>query len=149
MTNDVILAQLVQTVLPKLINRVKELEASVNTVEGHYNELIAKYEELSKQLSEQSAPKRRTRARKKAYEEPVITPEEEAKANSEMAAASDPLDLTPDELGYFDALIRQGITDPTFVANAYGIDKEKFASYIASVGNVPEQEPARLVEVEA
>lgn len=148
MTNDVILAQLVQTVLPKLINRVKELEASVNTVEGHYNELIAKYEELRKQLSEQPAPKRRTRTRKKV-EEPVVTPEEEAKADSEMAAASDPLDLTPDEIGYFDALIRQGITDPTFVANAYGIDKEKFASYIASVGNVPEQEPARLVEVEA
>lgn len=142
MTNDVILAQLVQTVLPKLINRVKELEAGVNG-------LTTKYEELSKQLSEQPAPKRRTRARKKAYEEPVITPEEEAKADSDMAAASDPLDLTPDEIGYFDALIRQGITDPTFVANAYGIDKEKFASYIASVGNVPEQEPARLVEVEA
>lgn len=141
MTNDVILAQLVQTVLPKLINRVKELETSVN-------ELTTKYEELRKQLSEQSAPKRRTRTRKKA-EEPVVTPEEEAKADSEMAAASDPLDLTPDEIGYFDALIRQGITDPTFVANAYGIDKEKFASYIASVGNVPEQEPARLVEVEA
>lgn len=141
MTNDVILAQLVQTVLPKLINRVKELETSVN-------ELTTKYEELSKQLSEQPAPKRRTRTRKKV-EEPVVTPEEEAKADSEMAAASDPLDLTPDEIGYFDALIRQGITDPTFVANAYGIDKEKFASYIASVGNVPEQEPARLVEVEA
>ena len=141
MTNDVILAQLVQTVLPKLINRVKELEASVN-------ELATKYEELSKQLSEQSAPKRRTRTRKKV-EEPVVTPEEEAKVDSDMAAASDPLDLTPDEVGYFDALIRQGITDPTFVANAYGIDKEKFASYIASVGNVPEQEPARLVEVEA
>lgn len=141
MTNDVILAQLVQTVLPKLINRVKELETSVN-------ELTTKYEELRKQLSEQPAPKRRTRTRKKV-EEPVVTPEEEAKADSEMAAASDPLDLTPDEIGYFDALIRQGITDPTFVANAYGIDKEKFASYIASVGNVPEQEPARLVEVEA
>lgn len=141
MTNDVILAQLVQTVLPKLINRVKELETSVN-------ELATKYEELRKQLSEQPAPKRRTRTRKKV-EEPVVTPEEEAKADSEMAAASDPLDLTPDEIGYFDALIRQGITDPTFVANAYGIDKEKFASYIASVGNVPEQEPARLVEVEA
>lgn len=141
MTNDVILAQLVQTVLPKLINRVKELEAGVN-------ELATKYEELSKQLNEQSAPKRRTRTRKKV-EEPAVTPEEEAKADSEMAAASDPLDLTPDEIGYFDALIRQGITDPTFVANAYGIDKEKFASYIASVGNVPEQEPARLVEVEA
>lgn len=141
MTNDVILAQLVQTVLPKLINRVKELEISVN-------ELTTKYEELRKQLSEQPAPKRRTRTRKKV-EEPVVTPEEEAKADSEMAAASDPLDLTPDEIGYFDALIRQGITDPTFVANAYGIDKEKFASYIASVGNVPEQEPARLVEVEA
>lgn len=141
MTNDVILAQLVQTVLPKLINRVKELETSVN-------ELTTKYEELRKQLSEQPAPKRRTRTRKKA-EEPAVTPEEEAKADSEMAAASDPLDLTPDEIGYFDALIRQGITDPTFVANAYGIDKEKFASYIASVGNVPEQEPARLVEVEA
>lgn len=141
MTNDVILAQLVQTVLPKLINRVKELEAGVN-------ELATKYEELSKQLSEQSAPKRRTRTRKKV-EEPAVTPEEEAKADSAMAAASDPLDLTPDEIGYFDALIRQGITDPTFVANAYGIDKEKFASYIASVGNVPEQEPARLVEVEA
>lgn len=141
MTNDVILAQLVQTVLPKLINRVKELETSVN-------ELTTKYEELRKQLSEQPAPKRRTRTRKKV-EEPVVTPEEEAKADSEMAAASDPLDLTPDEIGCFDALIRQGITDPTFVANAYGIDKEKFASYIASVGNVPEQEPARLVEVEA
>lgn len=141
MTNDVILAQLVQTVLPKLINRVKELETSVN-------ELTTKYEELRKQLSEQPAPKRRTRTRKKA-EEPVVTPEEEAKADSEMAAASDPLDLTPDEIGYFDALIRQGITDPTFVANAYGIDKEQFASYIASLGNVPEQEPARLVEVEA
>ena len=141
MTNDVILAQLVQTVLPKLINRVKELETSVN-------ELTTKYEELRKQLSEQPAPKRRTRTRRKV-EEPVVTPEEEAKADSEMAAASDPLDLTPDEIGYFDALIRQGITDPTFVANAYGIDKEKFASYIASVGNVPEQEPARLVEVEA
>ena len=141
MTNDVILAQLVQTVLPKLINRVKELETSVN-------ELTTKYEELRKQLSEQPAPKRRTRTRKKV-EEPVVTPEEEAKADSEMAATSDPLDLTPDEIGYFDALIRQGITDPTFVANAYGIDKEKFASYIASVGNVPEQEPARLVEVEA
>lgn len=141
MTNDVILAQLVQTVLPKLINRVKELETSVN-------ELTTKYEELRKQLSEQPAPKRRTRTRKKV-EEPVVTTEEEAKADSEMAAASDPLDLTPDEIGYFDALIRQGITDPTFVANAYGIDKEKFASYIASVGNVPEQEPARLVEVEA
>ena len=141
MTNDVILAQLVQTVLPKLINRVKELETSVN-------ELATKYEELRKQLSEQPAPKRRTRTRRKV-EEPVVTPEEEAKADSEMAAASDPLDLTPDEIGYFDALIRQGITDPTFVANAYGIDKEKFASYIASVGNVPEQKPARLVEVEA
>ena len=141
MTNDVILAQLVQTVLPKLINRVKELETSVN-------ELTTKYEELSKQLSEQSAPKRRTRTRKKV-EEPVMTSEEEAKVDSDMAAASDPLDLTPDEIGYFDALIRQGITDPTFVSNAYGIDKDKFASYIASVGNVPEQEPAMLVEVEA
>ena len=93
-------------------------------------------------------PKRRTRTRKKV-EEPVMTSEEEAKVDSDMAAASDPLDLTPDEIGYFDALIRQGITDPTFVSNAYGIDKDKFASYIASVGNVPEQEPAMLVEVEA
>lgn len=141
MTNDEILSQLVQTVLPTLIRRVKELESTAD-------KLATKYEELSKQLSEQSAPKRRTRTRKKV-EEPVVTPEEEAKADSEMAAASDPLDLTPDEIGYFDALIRQGITDPTFVANAYGIDKEKFASYIASVGNVPEQAPATLMEVNA
>lgn len=140
MTNDEILSQLVQAVLPKLINRVKELEAVVQ-------EQSARLCEVEKRLAD--TPKRRTRTRKKAYEEPVITPEEEAKTDSEMAATSDPLDLTPDEIGYFDALIRQGITDPTFVANAYGIDKEKFASYIASVGNVPEQEPARLVEVEA
>lgn len=140
MTNDVILAQLVQTVLPKLINRVKELESDVQ-------KQSARLCEVEKRLAD--TPKRRTRTRKKAYEEPVITPEEEAKADSEMAATSDPLDLTPDEIGYFDALIRQGITDPTFVANAYGIDKDKFASYITSVGNVPEQEPARLVEVEA
>lgn len=141
MTNDEILSQLVQTVLPKLISRVKELESTAD-------KLVMKFEELSKQLSEQTAPKRRTRTRKKV-DESVVTPAEEAKVDNEMAAASDPLDLTPDEIGYFDALIRQGITDPTFVANAYGIDKEKFASYIASVGNVPEQEPARLVEVEA
>lgn len=140
MTNDEILSQLVQTVLPRLIKRVKELEAVVQ-------EQSVRLCEVEKRLAD--TPKRRTRTRKKAYEEPVITPEEEAKADSEMAATSDPLDLTPDEIGYFDALIRQGITDPTFVANAYGIDRDKFASYIASVGNVPEQEPARLVEVEA
>lgn len=140
MTNDEILSQLVQTVLPRLIKRVKELEAVVQ-------EQSVRLCEVEKRLAD--TPKRKTRTRKKAYEEPVITPEEEAKADSEMAATSDPLDLTPDEIGYFDALIRQGITDPTFVANAYGIDRDKFASYIASVGNVPEQEPARLVEVEA
>lgn len=139
MTNDEILSQLVQTVLPRLIHRVKELEATVQ-------KQSVRLGEVEKRLAD--TPKRRTRTRKKV-DESVVTPAEEAKVDSEMAAASDPLDLTPDEIGYFDALIRQGITDPTFVANAYGIDKEKFASYIASVGNVPEQEPARLVEVEA
>lgn len=132
MTEKEILSQIVNVVLPKLVERLKTVEQQLEDDHKVIQNLSAAYAEMKDKVDVLMAPKPR-KPRKKKSEDPVVTEEEIAQVEEQLAATPEPLDATPDELGYFDALVKQGIVDVDLAVNAYGVDRAKFEQYLASL----------------
>lgn len=132
MTDKEILSQIVNVVLPKLVERIKTVEEQLEADRKIIQNLSEAYAEMKDKVDVLSAPKVR-KPRKKKSEDPVVTEEEIAQVEEQLAATPEPLDATPDELGYFDALVKQGVTDIELAVNAYGVDRAKFTQYLASL----------------
>ena len=132
MTEKEILSQIVNVVLPKLVERLKTVEQQLEDDHKVIQNLSTAYAELKDKVDVLTAPKVR-KPRKKKSEDPVVTEEEIAQVEEQLAATPEPLDATPDELGYFDALVKQGVTDIELAVNAYGVDRAKFGQYLAAL----------------
>lgn len=132
MTEKEILSQIVNVVLPKLVERLKTVEQQLEDDHKVIQNLSTAYAEMKDKVDVFTAPKPR-KPRKKKSDDPVVTEEEIAQVEEQLAATPEPLDATPDELGYFDALVKQGIVDVDLAANAYGVDRAKFEQYLASL----------------
>ena len=132
MTEKEILSQIVNVVLPKLIKRFKTVEQQLEDYHKVIQNLSTAYAEMKDKVDVLAAPKPR-KPRKKKSEDPVVTEEEIAQVEEQLAATPEPLDATPDELGYFDALVKQGVTDIDLAVNAYGVDRAKFGQYLDSL----------------
>lgn len=132
MTEKEILSQIVNVVLPKLVERLKTVEQQLEDDHKVIQNLSTAYAEMKDKVDVLTAPKPR-KPRKKKSEDPVVTEEEIAQVEEQLAATPEPLDATPDELGYFDALVKQGIVDVELAVNAYGVDRAKFEQYLAAL----------------
>lgn len=132
MTDKEILSQIVNVVLPKLVERIKTVEQQLEDDRKVIQNLSTAYAEMKDKVDVLTAPKPR-KPRKKKSEDPVVTEEEIAQVEEQLAATPEPLDVTPDELGYYDALVKQGVTDIELAVNAYGVDRAKFTQYLASL----------------
>ena len=132
MTEKEILSQIVNVVLPKLVERLKTVEQQLEDDHKVIQNLSAAYDEMKDKVDVLTTPKPR-KPRKKKSEDPVVTEEEIAQVEEQLAATPEPLDATPDELGYFDALVKQGIKDIELAVNAYGVDRAKFEQYLAAL----------------
>lgn len=132
MTEKEILSQIVNVVLPKLVERLKTVEQQLEDDHKVIQNLSTAYDEMKDKVDVLTAPKPR-KPRKKKSDDPVVTEEEIAQVEEQLAATPEPLDATPDELGYFDALVKQGIIDVDLAANAYGVDRAKFTQYLDSL----------------
>lgn len=132
MTEKEILSQIVNVVLPKLVERLKTVEQQLEDDHKVIQNLSAAYAEMKDKVDVLTTPKPR-KPRKKKSEDPVVTEEEIAQVEEQLAATPEPLDATPDELGYFDALVKQGIKDIELAVNAYGVDRAKFEQYLAAL----------------
>lgn len=132
MTEKEILSQIVNVVLPKLVERLKTVEQQLEDDHKVIQNLSTAYDEMKDKVDVLTAPKPR-KPRKKKSEDPVVTEEEIAQVEEQLAATPEPLDATPDELGYFDALVKQGIKDIELAVNAYGVDRAKFEQYLAAL----------------
>lgn len=132
MTEKEILSQIVNVVLPKLVERLKTVEQQFEDDRKVIQNLSTAYAEMKDKVDVLTAPKPR-KPRKKKSEDPVATEEEIAQVEKQLAATPEPLDATPDELGYFDALVKQGIKDIELAVNAYGVDRAKFEQYLAAL----------------
>ena len=132
MTEKEILSQIVNVVLPKLVERLKTVEQQLEDDRKVIQNLTTAYAEMKDKVDVLTAPKPR-KPRKKKSEDPVVTEEEIAQVEEQLAATPEPLDATPDELGYFDALVKQGVTDIELAVNAYGVDRTKFTQYLDSL----------------
>lgn len=132
MTEKEILSQIVNVVLPKLVERLKTVEQQLEDDHKVIQNLSTAYAEMKDKVDVLTAPKPR-KPRKKKSEDPVVTEEEIAQVEEQLAATPEPLDATPDELGYFDALVKQGVTDIELAVNAYGVDRAKFGQYLAAL----------------
>ena len=132
MTEKEILSQIVNVVLPKLVERLKTVEQQLEDDHKVIQNLSEAYADTKAKVDTLSTPKPR-KPRKKKSDDPVVTEEEIAQVEEQLAATPEPLDATPDELGYFDALVKQGIIDADLAANAYGVDRAKFEQYLASL----------------
>lgn len=132
MTEKEILSQIVNVVLPKLVERLKTVEQQLEDDHKVIQNLSTSYAEMKDKVDVLTAPKPR-KFRKKKSDDPVVTEEEIAQVEEQLAATPEPLDATPDELGYFDALVKQGVTDIELAVNAYGVDRAKFTQYLASL----------------
>lgn len=132
MTEKEILSQIVNVVLPKLVERLKTVEQQLEDDHKVIQNLSTAYAEMKDKVDVLTAPKPR-KPRKKKSEDPVATEEEIAQVEEQLAATPEPLDATPDELGYFDALVKQGIVDVELAVNAYGVDRAKFEQYLAAL----------------
>ena len=132
MTEKEILSQIVNVVLPKLVERLKTVEQQLEDDHKVIQNLSTAYAEMKDKVDVLTAPKPR-KSRKKKSEDPVVTEEEIAQVEEQLAATPEPLDATPDELGYFDALVKQGIVDVDLAVNAYGVDRAKFGQYLAAL----------------
>ena len=132
MTEKEILSQIVNVVLPRLVERFKTVEQQLEYDRKVIQNLSTAYAEMKDKAGILTAPKPR-KPRKKKSEDPVVTEEEIAQVEEQLAATPEPLDATPDELGYFDALVKQGIVDVDLAANAYGVDRAKFGQYLDSL----------------
>lgn len=132
MTEKEILSQIVNVVLPKLVERLKTVEQQLEDDRKVIQNLSTAYAEMKDKVDVLTAPKPR-KPRKKKSDDPVVTEEEIAQVEEQLAATPEPLDATPDELGYYDALVKQGVTDIELAVNAYGVDRAKFTQYLASL----------------
>lgn len=132
MTEKEILSQIVNVVLPKLVERLKTVEQQLEDDHKVIQNLSTAYAEMKDKVDVLTAPKPR-KPRKKKSDDPVVTEEEIAQVEEQLAATPEPLDATPDELGYFDALVKQGIVDVDLAVNAYGVDRAKFGQYLAAL----------------
>lgn len=132
MTEKEILSQIVNVVLPRLVERLKTVEQQLEDDRKVIQNLSTAYAEMKDKVDVLAAPKPR-KPRKKKSEDPVVTEEEIAQVEEQLAATPEPLDATPDELGYFDALVKQGVTDIELAVNAYGVDRAKFTQYLATL----------------
>ena len=132
MTEKEILSQIVNVVLPKLVERLKTVEQQLEDDHKVIQNLSTAYAEMKNKVDVLTAPKPR-KPRKKKSEDPVVTEEEIAQVEEQLAATPEPLDATPDELGYYDALVKQGIVDVDLAVNAYGVDRAKFGQYLAAL----------------
>lgn len=132
MTEKEILSQIVNVVLPKLVERLKTVEQQLEDDHKVIQNLSAAYDEMKDKVDVLTTPKPR-KPRKKKSDDPVVTEEEIAQVEEQLAATPEPLDATPDELGYFDALVKQGIKDIELAVNAYGVDRAKFEQYLAAL----------------
>ena len=132
MTDKEILSQIVNVVLPKLVERVKTVEQQLEISRQVIQNLSTEYAETKSKVDILSTPKPR-KPRKKKSDESAVTEAEIAQVEEQLASTPEPLDATPDELGYFDALVKQGITDVDMAVNAYGVDRAKFEQYLASL----------------
>ena len=132
MTEKEILSQIVNVVLPKLVERLKTVEQQLEDDRKVIQNLSTAYAEMKDKVDVLTAPKPR-KPRKKKSEDPVVTEEEIAQVEEQLAATPEPLDATPDELGYYDALVKQGIVDVDLAVNAYGVDRAKFGQYLAAL----------------
>lgn len=132
MTDKEILSQIVNVVLPKLVERIKTVEQQLGDDRKVIQNLSTAYAELKDKVDILTTPKPR-KPRKKKSDESAVTEAEIAQVEEQLAATPEPLDATPDELGYFDALVKQGVTDIELAANAYGVDRAKFTQYLASL----------------
>lgn len=132
MTEKEILSQIVNVVLPKLVERLKTVEQQLEDDHKVIQNLSTAYDEMKGKVDVLTTPKPR-KPRKKKSDDPVVTEEEIAQVEEQLAATPEPLDATPDELGYFDALVKQGIVDVDLAANAYGVDRAKFGQYLDSL----------------
>lgn len=132
MTEKEILSQIVNVVLPKLVGRLKTVEQQLEDDHKVIQNLSTAYAEMKDKVDVLTAPKPR-KPRKKKSEDPVVTEEEIAQVEEQLAATPEPLDATPDELGYYDALVKQGINDIELAVNAYGVDRAKFEQYLAAL----------------
>lgn len=132
MTEKEILSQIVNVVLPKLVERLKTVEQQLEDDHKVIQNLSTAYAEMKDKVDVLTAPKPR-KPRKKKSDDPVVTEEEIAQVEEQLAATPEPLDATPDELGYFDALVKQGVTDIELAVNAYGVDRAKFGQYLAAL----------------
>lgn len=153
MTNEEILQQLVQVVLPKLVTRIKAVEDHTKALDERIQNLKARTKALEERmpvfdasvltaindrlfaLEEAAAKPKTTRTRRKRkVEEPEVTEAQEQAINAEMAAMPDPVDAMPDpnDVGYFQALYDQGIRDVDLAVNAYGVDREAFINFLAA-----------------
>ena len=132
MTEKEILSQIVNVVLPKLVERLKTVEQQLEDDHKVIQNLSTAYAEMKDKVDVLTAPKPR-KPRKKKSEDPVVTEEEIAQVEEQLAATPEPLDATPDELGYYDALVKQGIVDVDLAVNAYGVDRAKFEQYLAAL----------------
>lgn len=132
MTEKEILSQIVNVVLPKLVERLKTVEQQLEDDHKVIQNLSTAYAEMKDKVDVLTTPKPR-KPRKKKSDDPVVTEEEIAQVEEQLAATPEPLDATPDELGYFDALVKQGIKDIELAVNAYGVDRAKFEQYLAAL----------------
>lgn len=132
MTDKEILSQIVNVVLPKLVERIKTVEEQLEADRKTIQSLSEAYAETKTKVDILSTPKAR-KPRKKKSDDPIVTDTEIAQVEEQLAVTPEPLDATPDELGYFDALVKQGVTDIELAVNAYGVDRAKFTQYLASL----------------
>lgn len=129
MTEKEILSQIVNVVLPRLVERLKTVEQQLEDDRKVIQNLSTAYAEMKDKVDILTAPKVR-KPRKKKSDDPIVTDAEIAQVEEQLAVTPEPLDATPDELGYFDALVKQGIIDVDLAANAYGVDRAKFEQYL-------------------
>lgn len=132
MTEKEILSQIVNVVLPRLVERLKTVEQQLEDDRKVIQNLSTAYAEMKDKVDILSTPKAR-KPRKKKSDESAVTEAEIAQVEEQLAVTPEPLDATPDELGYFDALVKQGIIDVDLAANAYGVDRAKFEQYLAAL----------------
>lgn len=145
MTDQEVLKQLVDNVLPLLIERVKHCEQScqetaqsVSILHGQLGALrdhiyddsarVAALTDKVTALESVSVPKKRGPRKKKAEPEPEVDLEQVPEA--QPGATDDPLDMTIDELDFLDTVYRQVGGDVDAAVNVFGVDRDNYARYV-------------------
>lgn len=145
MTDQEVLKQLVDNVLPLLIDRVKHCEQSCHETSQSVSELhgqlgalrehiyddaarVAALSDRVTVLEAASTPKKRGPRKKKAEPEPEVVLEQVPEA--QPGATDDPLDMTIDELDFLDTVYRQVGGDVDAAVNVFGVDRDNYARYV-------------------